>query len=138
MITVLVADDQIIVRNLIRLLLERADDIRIVALASNGREAVEKAALNCPDVVVMDISMPVMNGVEATRQICAECPKTRVLMTTFHDTSHNVRRSLQAGAAGYLLKDVAIKELVPAVRSIHHGDHYFSNRVAEIAKLFIQ
>ena len=111
--------------------------MQIVALASNGQEAVEKAALNCPNVVVIDISMPVMNGVEATRQNCADCPETRVLKTTFHDTPHNIRRSIQAGAAGYLLKEVAIKELVSAIRFIHHGKRYFSDRIAEIAKLFI-
>ena len=138
MITVLMADDQISVRNLMQLLLEKAGDMRIVAVASNGQEAVEKAVLYGPDVVVMDISMPILDGVEATRQICKDCSETRVLMTTLHDTPHDVRRSIQAGAAGYLLKDVALKELVPAVRYIHHGNRYFSARIDEIANLYIQ
>jgi DNA-binding NarL/FixJ family response regulator len=138
MITVIIADDQTIVRNVLQLLLERAGDIRIVALASNGQEAVEKAVLYFPNVVVMDVSMPVMDGVEATKQIRVHCPKTRVLMASFHDTPSSIKRSVLAGASGYLLKDAVTGELVSAVRSIHHGKRYFSNRIAAVAKLLIQ
>ena len=138
MITVLIADDHIVVRNLLQLLLEQADDIQIVDVASNGQEAVEKAAQNCPNVVVMDVSMPVMDGVEATRQICAGCPETHILMASLSETPENIRRSLKAGALGYLLKDGAKEELVVAVRSTDHGTRYFSTRIAEVAKYYIE
>jgi DNA-binding NarL/FixJ family response regulator len=138
MITVLIADDHLILRDILQLLLETAGDIQIVAMASNGQEAVEKAAEYHPDVVIMDVSLPVMNGVEATKQILAGCPETRVLMASAYDTPYHIRRSVQAGALGYLLKDVASRELVSAVRSIHNGNRYFSNRIAEIARYFIQ
>ena len=138
MITVLIADDHIAVRNLLQLLLETAEDILIVAVASNGQEAVEKALLYFPNVVVMDVSMPVMDGVEATKQICAGCPETRILMASLSDTPHNIRRSLQAGALGYLLKDGAKEELVGAVRSTHDGTRYFSSKIAELANLYIR
>ena len=138
MITVLIADDHIAVRNLLQFLLESADDIQIVAMASNGQEAVEKALLHFPNVVVMDVSMPIMDGVEATRQIRAGCPETRILMASLSDTPHNIRRALRAGALGYLLKDVAKEDLVGAVRSTNHGTRYFSARIAELANLYIQ
>ena len=138
MISVLIADDHIAVRNLLQLLLERADDIQIVAVASNGQEAVEKALLYLPNVVVMDVSMPVMDGVEATRQICAGCPETHVLMASLSETPENIRRSLEAGALGYLLKEGAKEQLVGAVRSTDHGTRYFSTQIAEIANLFIR
>ena len=137
MIKVLIADDQSMVRNFLQLLLERADDIQIVAVATNGQEAVERTALYHPTVVVMDVSMPVMDGVEATRQIRADCPETRVLMVSLYDTPYEIRRSLQAGAFGYLLKDLAREELVSAIRSIQHGNPYFSNRIVEIARHFL-
>ena len=138
MITVLLADDHTIVRNLLQLLLERAGGIRIVALALNGQEAVEKAVLYSPNVAVMDISMPVMDGVEATKQISKDCPKTQVLMASMHNDSHHIQRCIQAGALGYVLKDVLGEELVTAVRSVHLGHRYFSKPIAEIAKRFIQ
>ena len=80
MITVLLADDNDIVRNILRTLLEGAGEIKVVALASNGQEAVTQAVLQCPDVAVLDISMPVMDGIEATQQLSTKCPKTKVLL----------------------------------------------------------
>lgn len=137
MITVLITDDQVRVRDIFRFLLENAGDIEIVATASNGKEALEQTALYSPNVVVMDVSMPEMNGIEATRQICVDYPNTRVLMVSMHDNANYIRGSLQAGALGYVLKDAAGTELVPAVRAIHQDDRYFSKKIARIAQLFL-
>jgi DNA-binding NarL/FixJ family response regulator len=138
MITVLIADDHIIIRDILRHLLEWAGDIEIVAMAFNGQEAVDQAVLLCPNVAVMDVSMPIMDGVEATRQICARCPETRVLMLSMYDTPQYIHRGIQAGALGYVLKDGAANDLVIAVRSVHEGNRYFSKQIAEIAKRYIQ
>src|SRR5688572_10040792 len=121
MITVLLADDHAMVRDGLRFLLEASGDIRVVDTASNGQEAVAKAILHCPAVAVIDVSMPFMDGIEATRQICAHCPQTHILMLSMHHTQEYIQRSLQAGALGYLLKDAAGKELVAAVRALYKG-----------------
>ena len=138
MITVLIADDHMMVREVLRRLLERADDIQIVAMASNGQEAVEEAVLHCPNVAVMDFSMPIMDGVEATKQICARCPQTRVLVFSMYAAPWYIQRSMQAGALGYVLKDGVDIDLVIAVRSLHQGNRYYSKQIAEIAKRYIQ
>ena len=137
MITVLLADDHIYVRNLLQLLLERAGDIQIVAVALNGQEAVEKAALYHPDVVVMDVSMPVLDGIEATKQIRANHPEARVLMLSMHDSPNYIGHCLQAGALGYVLKETAGNELVTAIHSIHQDAQYFSKKIAEVAQRFV-
>lgn len=134
MITVLLADDHRMVRDGLRYLLEAPGDIQIAALASNGREAVERAIALCPDVAVIDVSMPVMDGIEATRYICENCPDTQVVMLSMYDTPEYVHRALRAGAAGYVLKDEAGSELVEAVRSLHNGGNYYSPKIAEIVK----
>ena len=134
MITVLLADDHRMVRDGLRYLLEAPGDIQITALASNGREAVERAIALCPDVAVIDVSMPVMDGIEATLYICENCPNTHVVMLSMYDTPEYVHRALRAGAAGYVLKDEAGSELVEAVRTLYRGDNYFSPRIAEIVK----
>ena len=134
MITVLLADDHTMVREGLRYLLEAPGDIHIAATASNGQEAMELAMLECPDVVVMDVSMPIMDGIEATQHICQGCPDTHVVMLSMHDTPEYVQRALQAGAAGYILKDDAGNELVEAVRTLHRGKSYFSPKIARIVK----
>jgi DNA-binding NarL/FixJ family response regulator len=131
MITVLLADDHRMVRDGLRYILEAAGDIQIVALASNGQEAVAQAAKHCPDVIVMDVSMPVMDGIEATRQIVALCPHTRIVALSMYHTGEYVQRALNAGAFGYVLKDAAGSELVEAVRCLHAGERYFSPLVAK-------
>ena len=129
MITVILADDHAVLRDGLRYLLEAQADIQIVATAANGQEAVEQAMLNCPDVVLMDISMPVMNGIEATRQICEVCKNTKVAMLSMHHTSEYLQRALKAGARGYLLKDSAGAEVIAAIHALHEGKSYFSQKI---------
>lgn len=130
MITVLLADDHAMVRDGLRYILESAGDIQIVALASNGEEAVALAQAACPSIAVLDISMPVMDGIEATRQILEICPQTRIVTLSMYHTEEHVQRALRAGAFGYVLKEAAGSELVEAVRSLQAGKRYFSPQVA--------
>jgi len=130
MITVILADDHAILRDGLRFLLEAAGDIQILSTAANGQEAVEQARLYCPDVVVMDISMPVMSGIEATRHICEICEHTKVAILSMHHTTEYIQRALEAGAAGYLLKDSAGTELVTAIRAVNSGKRYISKSVS--------
>ena len=126
MIKVLLVDDHTVLRDGLRFLLEAEGDIQIIGTAANGQEAVEQATLDCPDVVMMDISMPVMNGIEATKQICAICENTKVVILSMYHTNDYIQRALDAGATGYLLKDSAGAELVAAIRTLHSGKPYFS------------
>src|ERR1017187_7423019 len=117
-IRILLADDHTILRRGLRLLLERESDFGIVAEASNGREAVDAVAREAPDVVIMDIAMPSMNGIEATKRICQEFPKTAVIILSVHSDEAYILRALKAGARGYLLKDSAENDLIQAVRVV--------------------
>lgn len=136
MISVLLADDHIILRNSIRFLLEAQGDIQIVSMASDGREAVEQAISHCPDLAVIDISMPVMDGIEATKHICAICPHTRIVILTTYDSAAYVQRAIAAGASGYVSKDSMGQELIPAVRALSEGGHYFSKDIKHISEGF--
>ena len=136
MITVLLADDHTMVREGLRYLLEEPGDIKIAATAANGQEAVNYARLDCPDVAVIDISMPIMDGIEAARQIHNNCPHTNVVMLSMYDSPEYIQRALRAGAAGYVLKDAAGDELVEAVRALYRGQSYFSSTIAEMVKNF--
>ena len=129
-ITVILADDHAVLRDGLRYLLEAAGDIQIISMAGNGQEAVEQARLHCPDVVVMDISMPVMSGIEATKHICEVCAHTKVAILSMHHTTEYVQRAIEAGAVGYLLKDSAGAELVAAIRALNDGKRYISKKVA--------
>lgn len=131
MITVILADDHAILRDGLRFLLEAAGDIEIISMAANGQEAVEQASLHCPDVIVMDISMPIMSGIEATKHICKICEHTKVAILSMHHTTEYVQRALEAGAAGYLLKDSAGAELVTAIRAVNDGKRYISKSVSK-------
>ena len=131
MITVILADDHAILRDGLRFLLEAAGDIQILSTASNGQEAVEQATLHCPDVIVMDISMPVMSGIEATKHICKICEHTKVAILSMHHTTEYIQRALEAGAVGYLLKDSAGAELVAAIRAVNDGKRYISKGVVK-------
>ena len=129
MITVILADDHAVLRDGLRYLLEAQADIQIVATAANGQEAVEQAIKNCPDVVLMDISMPIMNGIEATKLICEVCKNTKVAILSMHHTSEYLQRALKAGAQGYLLKDSAGAEVIAAIHALHEGKSYFSQKI---------
>ncbi|MGB8983756.1 MAG: response regulator transcription factor [Anaerolineales bacterium] len=132
MIKVLLADDHIVLRDGLRYLLEAQGDIQVVGTASNGQEAVAQAIRHCPDVVVMDISMPLMNGIEATKQICAACKDTRVVVLSMHHTTEHIQRALTAGALGYLIKESAGAEVVKAIRALHAGKSYLSQNITRL------
>ena len=121
-ITVLLADDHDLVREGTRELLEREDDLLVVGEAGDGEEAVRLATVHHPDVVLMDIDMPKLNGIEATKQIKAITPGTAVLVLTAYDDDQYVFALLEAGAAGYLLKSVRGRDLVDAIRAVHAGE----------------
>jgi DNA-binding NarL/FixJ family response regulator len=129
MIKVLLADDHILVRDALCYLLEAQGDIKVVATAADGVEAVEQARKVCPDIAVLDISMPHMDGIEAARRICEICSKTKIVMLTIYHTEEHVRHAVQAGASGFVLKDAAGQELVAAVRTLHEGGRYFSSKI---------
>lgn len=138
MISVLIADDHSLVRQVLQRLLERAGDILIVAFASDGQEAVEQAVLHRPNVAVMDVSMPLMDGIEATKQICVRCPETRVLLLSMNATPDNVHHGIQAGASGYMLKDGTCSDLAIAVRTVFQGNPYFSKQIPEVARQYFE
>jgi DNA-binding NarL/FixJ family response regulator len=121
-IKVLLADDHDLVREGTRELLEREEDLLVVAEAGDGEEAVRLAARHSPDVVLMDIAMPKLNGIEATKEIKDISPATAVLILTAYDDDQYVFALLEAGAAGYLLKNVRGRDLVEAIRSVHAGE----------------
>ncbi len=134
-ITVLLADDHALVREGTRRLLEAKPDIRVVAEAGDGAEAVTQTQALRPAVVIMDIAMPGMGGIEATRQIKARHPQVAVLALTAYDDEQYVLALLDAGAAGFLLKDVRGEELVAAVRAVHRGESVLQPRIAQRALL---
>ena len=132
MIKVLLADDHILVRDALCYLLEAQRDIKIVATAADGVEAVEQAMKLCPDIAVLDISMPRMDGIEAARQICEHCSDTKIVMLTIYHTEEHVRHAVQAGASGFVLKDAAGQELVAAIRALQAGGNYFSSKISSL------
>jgi len=130
-INVLLADDHSILRDGLAALLQAQDGMVVVAHAKDGREAVRKATELRPDVAFMDIVMPELDGIEATRLIQRSSPLTRVLILSMYSTAEHIFRALQAGAKGYLLKESAGTELVVAVRSIHAGRRFLSQKITE-------
>jgi two-component system response regulator NreC len=130
-IRILLADDHAMVRQGFRMILAAQPDMEIVAEAGNGREAVELATGLQPDVVVMDVAMPELNGIEATRRITDSSPRTRVLALSMYKDSVYVREILRAGARGFLLKDAIDRDLLAAVRAVAAGEGYLSPSVSE-------
>lgn len=131
MIRILLADDHAMVRQGFRMILSTQGDLEIVGEASNGREVLELAEALHPDVVVMDVAMPELNGIEATRRLADTSPRTRVLALSMHKDSVYVREILRAGARGYLLKDSVDTDLLAAVRAVAKGDGYLSPAVSD-------
>jgi DNA-binding NarL/FixJ family response regulator len=129
---VLLADDHRIVREGLRSLLEDQGDIQVVGEADNGRAALEMAAEHEPDVVVMDVAMPQLNGIEATRRLMNDQPDTKVVALSMHSDRRYVSEALKAGATAYLLKDGAFDELVTAIRAVVANKVYLSPRVAGV------
>jgi DNA-binding NarL/FixJ family response regulator len=130
-IRILLADDHALVRQGFRRILEAEPDMEIIGEADNGREAVELAEKLRPDVVVMDVGMPELNGIEATRRLAESVPRARVLALSMHKDSVYVREILRAGARGYLLKDAFDRDLLLAVRAVARGEAYLSPAVSE-------
>src|SRR6266478_941901 len=130
-ITVLLADDHTIVRQGFRALLQAEQDIVIVGEAETGRHAVQLAKKLTPDVVVMDIAMPLLNGLEATRQVMKEVPSAKVLILSSYSDDEYVQQSTEAGAAGYLLKQTAVADLLKAIREARRGNAFFSPAISK-------
>ena len=134
MITVLLVDDHDSILKSLQYIIEKSDDMQVVATASNGIEAVAQVTLFCPDVIIMDISMPQMDGIEATRQIIVLCRFARVLMLSTYDTPDYIGRALEAGANGYLLKDTVGNDLLDGIRTLSVDSHYFSQKISVIGE----
>lgn len=130
-ITVFLADDHAVVRDGLRYLLEAQPDINVVGDAANGRQTLQLVKQLCPDVAIMDIAMPELNGIDATYQICRDCPSTQVIILSMYSTAEHVNRALLAGALGYVLKESAGIEVVNAVRAVNSGYHYLSQKLSD-------
>ena len=129
---VLLGDDHTVLRQGLRKILEERRDWRVVAEAGNGRDAVREVLALHPDVAVLDIGMPLLNGIEATRQIARRAPSVRVLILSMHSDQAYVTQAVQAGARGYLLKDSAAAELIEAIAAVSTGKSFFSPAVAQV------
>ena len=129
---ILLADDHTVVRQGLRKVLEERSDWQVVAEAGDGREAVRLAEQHRPDVAVVDVAMPLLNGIEATRQITKRAPQTKVLVLSMYSDEAYVTQMLKAGATGYLLKDSADVDLVQAVQAVSLGKSFFSPAVARL------
>jgi len=131
-IRIIIADDHGVVAEGLKHVVEAQPDMQVVSLAVDGREAVRQARDLQPDVVLMDLSMPELNGADATRAILERDPKCRVIVLSMYSEREYVRRALKAGAAGYVVKRSAAKEVVDAIRAVHAGQRYLSPRVADV------
>jgi two-component system response regulator NreC len=130
-ITVILAEDHTIVRKGIRSLLDNEVDIEVIGEAENGREAIEKVEQLSPDIILMDSTMPILNGLEATRQIGKRFPEVKVLVLTMHTNEEYIFQFLQVGASGYLVKQSAPNELVAAIHAVFQGDYYLSPSISK-------
>ena len=131
-VRIVLADDHTIMRHGLRLVLERQPDFAVVGEASNGREAVDVIAQENPDVAVIDIAMPLLNGIEAAKKITEERLKTAVVILSMHSDESYILRALRAGARGYLLKDSAENDLIQAIRAVCAGKAFFSPAVSRV------
>lgn len=131
-IKILIADDHHLVREGIRSILEGESGFQIIAEATNGREAVTKSKNLCPDVILMDVSMPLLNGLEATRQLQRDCPGIKILALSVHEDEDVIRKMLAAGALGYLTKFADSAELIQAIRTVHSGEMALSPAITRL------
>jgi len=131
-IRILLADDHQILREGLKYILDRQADMIVAGEASDGRQAVRETKRIKPDVLIMDIAMPELNGIEATRQIIEDCPSVRVIILSMHYSTEHIYQALLAGARGFVIKDAAGKELIQAIRSVFGGHRYLSEKVDEI------
>lgn len=129
-IRILLADDHVVMRNGLRLLLESDPLLRVVAEAGDGADAVAQARAVSPDVVVLDIAMPHVSGIDAAQQIHTALPQTGLVMLSMHSDESYVRQALKAGAKAYLLKDSAADDLIEAIKAVHQGRVYLSAEVS--------
>jgi DNA-binding NarL/FixJ family response regulator len=132
-LSILIADDHAVVRAGLRTLLESRTRWQVCAEAADGRDAVEKAAKHKPHIAILDIGMPLLNGVEATRHIRKSSPSTEILILTMHESDDLVQQVVEAGARGYILKDEADRVLLDAVQALSLHKPFFSTRVSEVA-----
>jgi two-component system response regulator NreC len=131
-IKVLIVDDHTIVRHGLSRSIQQQEDMEVVGQAGDGRAAVEMAKKVSPNVILMDVSMPYLNGIEATREILRECPGVRIIALSMHSAKRYVREMFRAGASGYLLKDCEFDELVQTIRLIAEGQTYISPSISQI------
>src|SRR5271166_3517219 len=131
-VRILLADDHTVVRKGLRLLLETHPGFQVIAEAANGREAVALAEAHRPDAVVMDVAMPILNGIEAARQICNKLPQTAVVFLSMHSDEGYVLKALKSGARAYLLKDSAEHDLINAVKAVSDGKAFFSPAISKM------
>ena len=129
---ILLADDHTVMRTGLRTLLERQPNLEVVGETENGRQTVELSASLKPDVLVMDVGMPILNGIEATKQIVDQCSTTAVVILSMHSDEAYVMRALKAGARAYLLKDSAAADLIGAIEAVSQGKSFFSPKVSRI------
>ena len=128
---VLIVDDHAVLRQALRMRLDSHDELAVVGDVSNGREAARAAEELGPDVVLMDLIMPGLNGLDATRQIRKRCPNTRVLILSGYEDEEQIVEALRAGASGYLIKESEIGELMLAIQAVARGNHYFSSSLSQ-------
>jgi DNA-binding NarL/FixJ family response regulator len=126
---IIIADDHPLMRNALKMWIEEQQDLKVIAEATNGKEAVEICAKLHPDLVIMDINMPILNGLEATKQIVAKCPETEVLVVTVHSDNEHILSIMRAGASGYLTKNSSGEEIVHAVRTVIAGENVLPSTI---------
>jgi DNA-binding NarL/FixJ family response regulator len=138
MISVLLVDDHISILKSLQYLLELVDDIRVIATATNGADGITRAVSQSPNVVVMDISMPLMNGIEAARQIRLLCPLTQIIMLSMFNTPEYIHHALDVGAAGYILKECISLDLLAGIRALSQGSQFFTHSISGIAEKYLE
>jgi len=131
-IKILIADDHQLFREGLINLLSDAKNIEIVAHAENGKDAIDKAIIHKPDIVIMDIRMPELSGVEATTQLTEKLPETKVIALSMHSEKHYVKGMLEAGAVGYIFKNCTYAQLITAIETVYSGKKYLSNEITEV------